>query len=163
MAKKPAIIVRHWTSPATSIETGLETGSESHVQKAPHALGETSLRKIIAFHGRETSLMHTAMEAKAHYGDYSEAASYQEAMNITRKAEESFSALPSGIRYRFENDPQQFFDFMHDPKMRDKAVELGLLPPVDPPAGDKPAKPAPADPAPTPDPAPDAAASDADK
>ena len=55
--------------------------------------------------------------------------SFHEAMNMVVDAQQRFEGLPSKVRAEFANDPARFLDFMSDPDNRDRAVDLGLLPP----------------------------------
>lgn len=52
---------------------------------------------------------------------------YQEAMLFIADAKAQFLDLPAEIRSRFENNPSKLLDFVHDPKNRDEAVQLGFL------------------------------------
>ncbi|AXF52677.1 MAG: internal scaffolding protein [Microviridae sp.] len=74
----------------------------------------------------KTGLISHVNTSVALYGDYTEVNEYQDSLNIVIRAEEAFSALPSDIRKRFENDPGQFFEFATDPKNGDELVKLGL-------------------------------------
>ena len=82
--------------------------------------------------------------------DLPEGIDLQEALNTVAVAEAAFMSLPAKIRDRFGNDPEQFLNFIHDPKNEAEARELGLLNPLPPePAVVSPGKDAP--PAPPPD------------
>lgn len=63
----------------------------------------------------------------AEYGDFAQAPDFHEAMNILAVAREQFAALPSKVRDRFKNDPEEFLKFVHDEKNVDECKELGLL------------------------------------
>jgi len=67
------------------------------------------------------------------YGDVTDAASYQEAMNIVIEAEKAFNSLPAKYRKEFENNPAQFLDFMNNPENEEKMREWGLLPQIEAP------------------------------
>jgi hypothetical protein len=60
-------------------------------------------------------------------------------MNLIRQAQEEFMRVPGEIRARFNNDPQQFMEFLEDDRNVDEAVKLGLAVrkavPVVPPSG----------------------------
>lgn len=75
------------------------------------------------------------------YGDYSNVPDYQTSIDIVSKANGQFSALPSEIRKRFDNDPVKFLDFVGDIKNKEEAMEIGLIPkpPVPPPVPPPPA------------------------
>lgn len=73
--------------------------------------------------------------ARALYGDFSHAGDFQAAQQSLKKAEAEFAALPSDVRSRFQNDPQQLLEFCDDPANADEGVELGLFKaPAMPPA-----------------------------
>lgn len=62
------------------------------------------------------------------YG-YAEAVEFREALDIVKKGQELFQALPSSLRARFENDPAQFLEFVQDPANGEEMVALGLREP----------------------------------
>lgn len=78
------------------------------------------------------------------YADYNDVFDFQTAMNTMMEAEREFMKLPSDIRRRFENDPQQLLEFVSNDANYDEAVKIGLVkakaPPPPPP---EPAPPAP--------------------
>lgn len=74
----------------------------------------------------KTGLLNHVNTMKGDYSDLGEAQDYHESLNIIRNAENSFNSLPSSIRTQFENDPQQFLEFVHDEDNHDQMVELGL-------------------------------------
>lgn len=59
-------------------------------------------------------------------GDYTGIGDFHDAMNVVRQAQEEFLRVPADIRARFQNDPQLFSDFFHDPVNQDEAIRLGL-------------------------------------
>lgn len=64
---------------------------------------------------------------------------YRTALDLVRQADNEFLQLSSGLRDRFGNNPQSFFDFIHDSSNRDEAISLGLIPapsPSEPVSGD---------------------------
>lgn len=75
-------------------------------------------------------------------GDFSAAVDYHSAMNMIVEAKREFLRVPADIRRRFHEDPQEFMDWLHDPKSRDEATELGFFKKPDlprdvpPPQGD---------------------------
>lgn len=66
-------------------------------------------------------------------GDFLEAKTFHESMNLIRQAEEAFMEMPAEVRDRFNNDPGRFLDFVEDDRNRDEARKLGLLVPEAPP------------------------------
>ena len=47
-------------------------------------------------------------------------------MNVLVEARESFMTLNAKARARFNNDPQQFMEFIHDGENAAEAIKLGL-------------------------------------
>ena len=62
--------------------------------------------------------------------DFSEAATFMEALHIVSQAQSSFHALPAEIRSRFGNDPAQFLAFVEkgstDAEVGKELVSMGL-------------------------------------
>lgn len=59
----------------------------------------------------------------------SEVNDYKEAMDLIASAQQDFEALPSKIRLRFGNRPEQLLEFLGDAKNRAEAEDLGLVSP----------------------------------
>ena len=66
--------------------------------------------------------------SRKHQPDYGFATSedFHTSMNIITKANSMFEELPSQIRAKFENKPEQFLDFVNNEKNVPEMVELGL-------------------------------------
>lgn len=62
------------------------------------------------------------------YGDFSNVPDFATAFALVQDAQQRFDSLPSKVRERFRNDPQQLFNFLGDERNRQEAVELGLIP-----------------------------------
>ncbi|WNK12908.1 MAG: internal scaffolding protein [Microvirus sp.] len=61
------------------------------------------------------------------YADITELpASYQEALDVVRYANEAFMQLDAQVRNKFNNDPQAMIDFLNDPTKIDESISLGL-------------------------------------
>lgn len=69
------------------------------------------------------------LKAPPMQGDFTEAPTYQEALNLMIEAQRSFMQLPAKTRNRFENDPAQFVDFCSDERNRDEMRVMGLWSP----------------------------------
>lgn len=75
------------------------------------------------------------------YGDVSEVADFQTAMNTVILGRQLFEQFPGYVRARFQNDPALMIEFLADPKNREEAISLGLIakapevPPVATPPG----------------------------
>lgn len=55
-------------------------------------------------------------------------------LEFSRYVASEFDALPLPAREYFDYDPSRLVEFVSDDSNRDKAVELGLLPPPPPPS-----------------------------
>ncbi|AYP28742.1 MAG: minor capsid protein [Microviridae sp.] len=65
------------------------------------------------------------------YG-YVEALEFRDALDIVKQGQDTFAALPSSLRARFENDPANFLAFVQDPNNADEMSALGLRSAVTP-------------------------------
>lgn len=61
------------------------------------------------------------------YADLGDAKDYRESLHVIKEAEEMFASLPSHIRDRFQNDPAQYLDFVHDENNLAEGQELGIF------------------------------------
>lgn len=71
--------------------------------------------------------------------EFEEVFDFQSAMNKIRRAQEEFMKLPSGVRARFQNNPQVFTQFLQNPENQAEATKMGLIiprPKKDPPASE---------------------------
>lgn len=59
-------------------------------------------------------------------GDFTDAPTYQDALNLMVEANRSFMQQPADVRARFNNDPARFVDFCSDEKNRDELRTMGL-------------------------------------
>ena len=59
-------------------------------------------------------------------GDFTGVTDYQSSLNMILEANSAFMEMPAKVRARFENDPQQFLDFVSDPVNQDEAIALGI-------------------------------------
>lgn len=89
---------------------------------------ETDIRTIIRKYD-QTGLITNVAKGIAHYGDYSEANEYREALDIVNNANATFMQLPAELRKQFGNDAGEFFEFATNPANKEKLVEMGLAKP----------------------------------
>lgn len=66
---------------------------------------------------------------QAIYGDFTTVTDFRSALDMVRNAQEKFAELPAKIRAKFNNNPAEFMDFVHDPNNADAMVEMGLAEP----------------------------------
>ncbi|AXL15302.1 internal scaffolding protein [Microviridae sp.] len=85
---------------------------------------ECDINKIMAKFQRTGAIDHFAKHAPQ-YGDAT-AIELQDALNVVANANTMFEELPATIRKKFENDPQQFLDFVQDEGNAAEMIELGL-------------------------------------
>lgn len=104
---------------------------------------ECDINTILAKY-RKTGILPGLIKANPAYGDFSAVEDYQTSIEVVRKAEEQFAALPARARERFANNPAAFLAFCADPKNGKEMIAMGL-------ASETPSK-APKDPATTPAP-----------
>ena len=103
------------------------TGEKSRTKQ--EFLESSDLNNIMKrYPERGTVLQHTK---KPMFGDFAELPTFQEALNVVVKAREGFEALPSHVRERFHNSPEEFLAFVHGEGNEAELKKLGLI--VDPP------------------------------
>jgi len=86
----------------------------------------TDINAIMAKYQKGEAITHLNRRVGV-YGDFSEIRNYQSSLDLVLGAQKAFMALPSGVRKRFQNDPQQIIDFVSDKSNYDEAVKLGLI------------------------------------
>lgn len=91
---------------------------------------ECDINNIIREYTQSGQITHiSAKAAQGAFIDLPGPMDFQEAVHTVMQAQDAFAALPSGVRNRFENDPQQFLDFVSNPANADELVTLGLATP----------------------------------
>lgn len=109
--------------PFNTIQVGHDcTGETRTVQ---YFKDECDINTIMSKY-QSTGVIEHLTKRQGGYGDVSAATCYQDALDIVEQAEEEFSNLPSSIRYKLDNDPAKFLDWINDPANLDEMVELGL-------------------------------------
>lgn len=104
---------------------------------------ECDINTIMAKY-QKTGLIEHVNKFEGGYGDLPSADDYQSALNMAIEAKEAFGSLPSSIRNKFENDPEQFLAFVEDPDNSEELIEMGLATaPEEAPSDDTPAPPRP--------------------
>ena len=87
---------------------------------------ETDVNQIIARHTRMGTLSHLEQWG-GQYGDWSDF-DFQEAQNQIASAKSMFEELPSAVRNRFSNSPEQFLEYVNNPEnAKDLATKLPEL------------------------------------
>lgn len=97
------------------------------------------LKQIVARHVRNQ--LPYKMEPWWLDGEVSQKVDLQSALEVVRRSQEAFDALPADLRFRFGNDPVAFMDFVQDESNKDEAIKLGLIPkPEEPPPPPEPVR-----------------------
>lgn len=60
------------------------------------------------------------------YDDFTGIEDYQSALNALLDAAAAFDDLSADIRRKFDNDPQQFLEYVNNPDNRESLYDLGL-------------------------------------
>jgi len=60
------------------------------------------------------------------YGDFSDVGDFSTCVDRMMQAQANFDTLPSDVRRRFRNDPQEFLEFCSNPGNLDEMRKLGL-------------------------------------
>lgn len=86
---------------------------------------ECDINRIMARYA-ETGMLDPRLAREGRFGEIPDT-DYQEAMFIVAEARSAFAELPSAMRERFNNDPGQLLEWVHDPANVQEAVSLGLI------------------------------------
>lgn len=90
-----------------------------------HHRDQCDVNKIIEKYDK-TGLISHINKVEAKFGDMT-GMDFKEAMDKVTGMTSMFNDLPSNIRKRFGNSPEQLLQFMSDSKNRDEAIKLGLI------------------------------------
>lgn len=108
---------------AVSLATGTVCEEETRTQQ--QFADECDINKIMERFGVTGQLPENIRPVMP--DEYTEIFDFKTAMNTIRRAEEAFMAMPSGIRARFQNNPQVFTEFFADENNRAEAEKWGLV------------------------------------
>lgn len=86
---------------------------------------EVDVNKIIAKFKKTGQISHLSNRTGT-YGDFSEIPDYQQMLHTIMDANEKFAQLPSQLREKFSNDPQNLINYLQDPKNTEESIKLGL-------------------------------------
>lgn len=126
----------NYDTDAVSKESGTDCGPETRTQQ--QFKDEVDINTIVERFGvtGETPPQMTFPNEQ----DFTEAFDFQTSMNVIVQAREAFMTLPAKTRARFQNDPQQFMEFVHNNENADEAIKMGLAIKRPPPEETKPAE-----------------------
>jgi len=89
---------------------------------------ECDVNHILAKY-KKTGMISHLNKHQGQFGDFSNLEDYQTSLIKLQTAQESFNALPSELRSKFQNDPAQLIAFLSDPKNKEEAKKYNLLKP----------------------------------
>lgn len=75
---------------------------------------------------QKTGAINHANNRAPEYG-FATSNDFRESMEIVTNAQEMFNELPSSIRKRFANSPEEFLDFVQNPQNASEMASLGLI------------------------------------
>lgn len=87
---------------------------------------QSDINNIMAKYQKTGVVTHIAKNLPQ-YGDAMDVNSLTDAIEIVEQANESFMQLPSSIRTKFKNDPQELINFLQNSDNKDEAIKLGLI------------------------------------
>lgn len=108
----------------TSQETGLDCSVDKNGRTQQQFKEETDINTIVDKFLAAGEMPPTTPFPEEQ--DFTEAFDFQTSMNVVVQARESFMQMPAKQRARFQNDPQQFMEFMHNHENQEEAIRLGL-------------------------------------
>ena len=91
---------------------------------------KTDINNIMKKYKRDGTLTHVK-NSIGQYLDVSNVSDLSSAIDVVKRAKESFEAYPSDLRLRFDNNAVKMIEFLKDPKNRDEAIKLGLVKKLD--------------------------------
>ena len=91
---------------------------------------ECNINMIMAKFQKTGAISHYAKFAPT-YGDATPV-ELHDALNIVADANSMFEELPSSLRKKFNNDPEQFLEFVQNPDNLEEMRKLGLANPAEP-------------------------------
>ena len=102
-----------------------ETGEEIHSLTNQSFKDETDINTIVKRFGLTGEMPSTLAVPLS--GDFTEAMTFEESMNLIAQSNQQFMLLPADVRERFNNDPGRLIAFLEDDNNRDEALKLGLV------------------------------------
>jgi len=119
-------IMRHKQSGRIRVQTTIDPNEPSLTQQ--NMRDSTDVHQIMKKYTKnQQDAFLKSPVAQGIYADLASMPSYQTAMEFVAKADSAFELLPSKLRSRFANDPQQLMDFLKNPKNKEEAIKLGIL------------------------------------
>lgn len=95
------------------------------------AFEETDINNIVARYEKTGMLPMSNKRGTGIYADVSNLPDLLGAAILLKESQDIFDQLPSRLREKFKNSPQNMIDFISDPKNQKEALSLGLIVPLD--------------------------------
>jgi phage internal scaffolding protein len=103
----------------------LATKNENPSKTQQQFKDECNVNNIIAKYKKGVPITHLNNKTGV-YADFTEIGSYQEALGKVIEADKAFNDLPSTLRSKFHNSPQELIDYLNDKDKIQESIELGL-------------------------------------
>lgn len=110
---------------AERCNTRIHCCDESKTQQ--HFTVDADINELVRRFGITDGAIPPAAQDPSHYGDFSDAPTFRQALDQTKDAQDRFNALPANLRNRFGNDPVELWRFVNNPDNAEESVTLGLL------------------------------------
>lgn len=114
----------------------VQTKNEEPSLTQQHFESESNINNIMKKYHATGMITHLNRN-KGVYADISTLGDYQNSLQTVIDAQNAFMTLPSSVRKKFSNNPQELINFLADSKNKDEAISLGLIKPVDPVINDE--------------------------
>lgn len=105
------------------VKTMIEGESETQQQ----FLEECDVNRIMAQANRGMEITHLKRSQPIYMDMTQFPPDYQAALEVVKNAEQAFNDLPSAVRTRFQNQPDQLIEFLSNNENHSEAISLGLI------------------------------------
>jgi len=122
----------HCRNPYTSPRRRVQVDFKNFPSKTKQEFKEECDINSIMDRYQATGLIQHVNKYQGRYDELGEPCDFQTAQNIIIEANEAFDSLPSKLRKRFGNNPNEFLEFVQNPANREAMREMGLLNPERP-------------------------------
>jgi len=94
-----------------------------------HFAKDLDIKNIVAKYKR-TGVLGNPLNTnrKPFYGDFTVIKDLQGALEVVQTAQDGWNRLPTDLKIRFNQNPQDLLDFVSNPANLEEGVKLGLIP-----------------------------------
>jgi len=112
---------------------GVKTINNAPTKTQKHYKNDVNMTNIIKKY--QQSHIAPPLSKPGKYLDFREfPRTFSQALEALDAVQDTFDALPSEVRSKFRNNPQELLDFVSDPQNKEEGIKLGLIPkPIPPP------------------------------